>query len=54
MPLDDIVVDYPNACSFEFSRGNTGSVTEIVDSDATIFLPAVTGGGLTSYGFGSA
>ena len=55
MPIDDIVSNIMDSGEFYFSRGDVGSVTDILAPNQDMFeIPAVTGGGLTSYGFGSA
>lgn len=54
MPIDDIV-SRADTGELQFARGNTGVISDIVASDNVMLeIPAVTGGGLTSYGFGSA
>jgi hypothetical protein len=55
MPIDDIVSNIMDSGELYFSRGDIGTVTEIMTpAQVMLEIPAVSGGGLTSYGFGSA
>jgi len=54
MPIDDIVA-VRDAGELVFARGNGGTVSDIANSSQVMEeIPAVTGGGLTSFGYGSA